>query len=375
MFAFRVPPRMAGAVTVALAVAPTSDDAMLSAALALEVGVKASVLKVTQQNVEADELAATSIIEAWNASECSATDQAMLLGAASDGTLAALPRFHQDSFGSALLPGKLEEEAVAFARRLLETAQSSHPNDEVLPVVCAEMAASLRVCSRADALETLASLGESSLGAVARAFDKQVEGSVTLQQRVASLVGGSRSGTLRVILDARIERTASLSSASRDSGSSFSAPTAVMQARRLFSAGKGLFCGTDEDAFIEIIGFASPQHAAALRYEYAMRHGHTLAAAIRDETRGDLQALLLAFLDPPPSARLEEPDLDLAEAQAQRLWRASEGAGYDGAEWARVFGEVSAPQVRIRCVNPSSQMSLLMNPPCSTRAANDSSLP
>ena len=319
---------------------------MLSAALAHEVGVKASALKVTQQNVEADELAATSIIETWNASECSATDQAMLFGAASDGALAALPRLHKDSFGAGLLPGKLEEEAVAFARRLLETAQSSHPGDEVLPVVCAEMAASLRVCSRADALETLASLGEASLGAVARAFDKQAERSATLQQRIASLVGGSRRGTLRLILDARIERAAALSPASPpDGGSSFSAPTAVMQARRLFSAGKGLFCGTDEDAFIEIIGFASPRHAAALRYEYAMRHGHTLAAAVRDETRGDLQALLLAFLDPPPSARLDEPDLDLAEAQARRLWRASEGAGYDGAEWARVFGEVSAPQV------------------------------
>ena len=36
-------------------------------------------------------------------------------------------------------------------------------------------------------------------------------------------------------------------------------------ARRLHAAGKGLMCGTDEDVLIEIIGFAGPSPAAALR--------------------------------------------------------------------------------------------------------------
>ena len=80
-------------------------------------------------------------------------------------------------------------------------------------------------------------------------------------------------------------------------------PSAAKQARRLHAAGKGLFRGTDEEAFIEVVGFCTPAQAAALRYEYAMRFGHTLGSAVRDETRGELQALLLAFLEPPASAR------------------------------------------------------------------------
>ena len=63
--------------------------------------------------------------------------------------------------------------------------------------------------------------------------------------------------------------------------------------------------------------------ARALRYEYAMRFGHTLASAVRDETRGDLQALLLAFLDPPPAAIADDADPALAETQAIALWKVS----------------------------------------------------
>ena len=102
---------------------------------------------------------------------------------------------------------------------------------------------------------------------------------------------------------------------------------------------------TDEDVLIEIIGFAGPSQAAALRYEYAMRYGHTLASAVRDETSSDLEALLLAFLDPPPSALSQEADEDLAQAQARLLWRASEGVGYDVAEWSRIFREASVAQL------------------------------
>ena len=69
--------------------------------------------------------------------------------------------------------------------------------------------------------------------------------------------------------------------------------------RKLHAAGKGLVCGTDEDVFIEIIGFADAEYSAALRFEYAMRYGHTLPSAIEDEMSGDLETLLLAIILPP----------------------------------------------------------------------------
>ena len=76
-------------------------------------------------------------------------------------------------------------------------------------------------------------------------------------------------------------------------------PLAAKRARQLFKAGKDTW-GTDEDVFIEIVGFSDAAQAAALRYEYAMRYGHTLGSAVKDEMSGELEALLLAFLHPPP---------------------------------------------------------------------------
>ena len=103
-----------------------------------------------------------------------------------------------------------------------------------------------------------------------------------------------------------------------------STPSAVHGARELHAAGKGLegvcgMCGTDEDAFIDVIGFADAREAAALRYEYAMRYGHTLASAVRDELSGELASLLLAFLEPPPAALAPLADHDLASKQAAAL--------------------------------------------------------
>eukprot|EP00966_Prymnesium_polylepis_P001643 37923-Prymnesium_polylepis.1 len=45
-----------------------------------------------------------------------------------------------------------------------------------------------------------------------------------------------------------------------------SSAAASRQVRMLYKAGKGLLCGTDEDVFIEVLGFADAAHAAALRY-------------------------------------------------------------------------------------------------------------
>ena len=67
--------------TIALSVAPVRNE-ILSAALARELG-QSCILRVTQQNVEADHLVATSILERWNNS--SDVEQASLLGASNDG--------------------------------------------------------------------------------------------------------------------------------------------------------------------------------------------------------------------------------------------------------------------------------------------------
>ena len=102
----------AGACTVALAVAPCTETA-LAAALAREIG---HPLTVTQQNVETEELAATSIIERWIGNDVDGMAQATLLGGASDGALAALPRLYDAMIGGkGFLPGKLDTEAAAFA--------------------------------------------------------------------------------------------------------------------------------------------------------------------------------------------------------------------------------------------------------------------
>jgi hypothetical protein len=134
-------------------------------------------------------------------------------------------------------------------------------------------------------------------------------------------------------------------------GAGMTNPLAARQARQLFAAGKDkhglcgteLFCGTDEDVFIEVIGLADRAHAAALRYEYATRFGHTLASAVRDETGGDLEALLLAFLEPPDADAAA--DAKAAEAQAAELHAAAKGLGTRTGPFVRIFGGASAAQL------------------------------
>ena len=270
--------------------------------------------------------------------------QAALLGTASDATLAALPQLHREQTGKGfLLASKLDAEAAAFVGTLLNCVGSSAAiGMQSDPLSVAETAAELRQCSSADALKAISALPETVLGAVSRAFGAQ--GSNGLISHLHKLLGSS--GQLRALLQARIERAAALPEAAGKGGGGHSHPSAARAARRLHAAGKGLFCGTDEDTFIEVLGFASPSFAAAIRYEYAMRFGHTLASAVRDEMRGDLQALLLAFLQ-----KTHDDDANaaaattLAESRARALWAASEGAGYDGAAWARIFGEVTCSQL------------------------------
>ena len=328
-------------LTIALAVAPTTN-ATLSAALSTEIGETQPIAITQQTAVEAHELSATAINEAWAGVD--AASQAALLGTASDATLAALPQLHREQTGKGfLLASKLDAEAAAFVGTLLNCVGSSAAiGMQSDPLSVAETAAELRNCSSADALKAISALPETVLGAVSRAFGAQ--GSNGLISHLHKLLGSS--GQLRALLQARIERAAALPEAAGKGGGGHSHPSAARAARRLHAAGKGLFCGTDEDTFIEVLGFASPSFAAAIRYEYAMRFGHTLASAVRDEMRGDLQALLLAFLQ-----KTHDDDANaaaattLAESRARALWAASEGAGYDGAAWARIFGEVTCSQL------------------------------
>ena len=347
--------------TIALSVAPVRNE-ILSAALARELG-QSCILRVTQQNVEADHLVATSILERWNNS--SDVEQASLLGASNDGTLAALPQLSQSLLGTAeLLPGKIiDGEALAFLAKLLAPSV-----DAVTLLRAAECAAELRAASRAALLDTLGQMSLVALAAVSRAFNAQAEHERTLDQHARTLVGGPPTSQLRALLLARLESAAAQSPATPDdgAGAGVSTPSAAMQSRRLHAARHGFFRPTDEDAFIEVIGFAGATQAAALRYEYAMRFGQTLESAVQAETSGELQSLLLAFLDPPPSALTDTADLNLAELQARRLWHAADGAAD---EWVRIFTEVGALQlggimlVLARHGQPLTSLIRNLNPP------------
>ena len=149
-------------------------------------------------------------------------------------------------------------------------------------------------------LSLLQSSGENGFAAIVHAAEAHVD--------TSRLCRGS-SGLLKLLMEARLKQVLSRPPPARRFASS---PLAARQARQLHAAGKGLFCGTDEDAFIEIIGMSDRAGAHALRYEYASRYGHTLASAVLDEMSGELEELLLMLLDPPTTDEI----VDVAAAQA-----------------------------------------------------------
>jgi len=63
-------------------------------------------------------------------------------------------------------------------------------------------------------------------------------------------------------------------------------------AETLYKAGEGKL-GTDDDTFISIICNHSPAFLKRVSFHYAAAHGHSLDAAIKKETGGDYQHLLL----------------------------------------------------------------------------------
>ena len=130
-------------LTIALAVAPTTNAA-LSAALSTEIGETQPIAITQQTAVEAHELSATAINEAWAGVD--AASQAALLGTASDATLAALPQLHREQTGKGfLLASKLDAEAAAFVGTLLNCVGSSAAiGMQSDPLSVAETAAELR---------------------------------------------------------------------------------------------------------------------------------------------------------------------------------------------------------------------------------------
>ena len=64
-------------------------------------------------------------------------------------------------------------------------------------------------------------------------------------------------------------------------------PKAASLATSLHKATKGQWLRSDRAVLLNTLAFATSDQAAALRYKYAMRYGHTLASAVRDELAGE----------------------------------------------------------------------------------------
>ena len=192
-------------------------------------------------------------------------------------------------------------------------------------------------CSRDRIVELLKESPRAQLVATLRAFRRQQNGGLASAANTRKRMReDAERATLESLCDAAEASGEAADTAFR------SDPLAAQRARQLHAAGKGIWCGTDEDVFIELIGFADADAARALRYEYAMRFGHTLASAVRDEMGGRLEDLLLAFLDPPEPPR-PPPSAAGAAERARELHAAVEGLGTDGAAFVRVLGGCSAP--------------------------------
>ncbi|KAL1529372.1 hypothetical protein AB1Y20_000324 [Prymnesium parvum] len=232
----------------------------------------------------------------------------------------------------------MEQTAPPRLHGLLRRRLQQHAPNPLSPLKAAETAAEL---ARGTAEEVLRLLTEvaapQSLHSVCVCYKRQHD--APLNVRLKKLLSKEEFPLVQAMVQqamALTKKTAPFRSNAR----------ASKQARMLYKAGKGLFCWTDEGTFVEVIGFADVEHAEALRYEYAMRYGQTLASAVRDEIRRDLGDLLVAFLDPPPSARLGgPPDLKLASEQARELFEAAAGMGTHSAPFVRIFSESSASQL------------------------------
>jgi len=114
----------------------------------------------------------------------------------------------------------------------------------------------------------------------------------------------------------------------RDTRESIPEDEAKTQAERLFKAGEGKL-GTDEKVFNEVISNYSPWALRQISEAYKGKHKHTLEQAIKGETSGNYEDLLIALLKTPH------------EYFADRLYDAIAGLGTDDTFLIYAFGVLS----------------------------------
>jgi len=96
-------------------------------------------------------------------------------------------------------------------------------------------------------------------------------------------------------------------------------------AEQLYKAGEGKL-GTDEDTFTEIMCSYSPAFLKRVSYQYADKHKHSLESAIKKETSGDYESILLGLLK------------TKHEYFADRFYNATHGLGTDDHFLCYAFG-------------------------------------
>jgi hypothetical protein len=114
----------------------------------------------------------------------------------------------------------------------------------------------------------------------------------------------------------------------RDESTNVNEAEAARVAEQLYKAGEGKL-GTDEDTFTEIMTSYSPAFLKRVSYHYADKHKHSLEAAIKKETSGDYEDILVALLK------------TKHEFFADRFWNATHGIGTDDHFLCYAFGVLS----------------------------------
>jgi len=122
--------------------------------------------------------------------------------------------------------------------------------------------------------------------------------------------------------------------AKRDETGGASDSEAQRIAEQLFKAGEGKL-GTDENTFTEIICTYPPAFLKLVSVHYADKHKNSLETAIKKETSGDYEAVLVALLK------------TKHEYFAERFWKATHGAGTDDKFLCYAFGILTKEELSI----------------------------